>query len=673
MNALMLIWVLVVICLAMVVIYYRRAREGEASQAKLRGVLDSALDGIAIVDRNGCIVLANTQVEQIFGYDWKELVGKPMDTLISRRIREQLSGHSDDFPGQDSSRLKLVGHRKDGSEFPLEVNLCPQQTPDGGVFMTSVIRDLSEQKKSAEILNLRERAMEAITEGIFIMDAAQPNNPIIYVNRAFETLTGYERTDALERAWSFLHRPEDHPDLAGDIEQAMAEGRSCLVEFLARRKDESTFWSTLSVAPIRTKSGRVTHFVGVLADVSEQKRLESQLLQAQKMEAVGRLAGGVAHDFNNFLTVIMGHGDLMLQTLPADHPARGSIQEISKVAERAAALTNQMLAFSRKQVLAPVVVNLNNLVTDIETMLRRLVREDIHLTRNLDPDLFPVKVDPGQMGQVLMNLVVNARDAMPEGGNIAIRTTNVELTEATARELAGIQPGSYAVLTVQDSGCGMDESIKSHIFEPFFTTKQKGKGTGLGLAMVYGIVKQSGGNIFVQSEPGQGTAFHIYLPRAMENVTQIVRAAPTTDLHGKKGTILLVEDEDAVRAMANKTLEQSGYIVLTASHGAEALAMSGDFKGRIDLLVTDVVMPQMGGGELAQRIVAQRPELKILYISGYLDDVNVRVKVSKAGAAFLPKPFTAQKLAEKVAELIERPGRTKKRENANGHLAAVAS
>ncbi|MBM4069340.1 MAG: PAS domain S-box protein [Planctomycetes bacterium] len=561
-----------------------------------------------------------------------------------------------------------MGHRKDGSEFPVEISLCPQHTSDGPMVI-SVIRDLSEQKRSAEILNLRERALEAITEGLFILDAARPGQPIIYVNHAFECLTGYRRDEVLTRGWSLLQGPDANPRVAGEIDAAMAESRSYLVEFLVQRKDGTSFWSTLSFAPIRAPEGRVTHYVGVLADVSEQKRLESQLLQAQKMEAIGRLAGGVAHDFNNFLTVILGHGDLLLQMLPDDHPGRISIEEIAKVGERAAALTNQMLAFSRRQVLAPVIVNLNSLIKDIERMLGRLIREDIRLTRTLDPDLFPVKVDPGQIGQVLMNLVVNARDAMPDGGQITIKTSNVELKASASREMPGIQPGNYVLLTVQDTGCGMDESVRSHIFEPFFTTKQ-GKGTGLGLATVYGIVKQSGGSIVVQSRPGQGAAFNIYLPHAAEGLSSISRPLPQIDLAGKRATVLLVEDEDGVRTMACKALEQSGFIVLQAANGAEALRLSEHYQGTIDLLVTDVVMPTMGGGEVAQRLLDERPSIKVLYISGYLDDLNVRLKVSKSRAAFLPKPFTAQQLVQKVNETLERPARSRRREL--GQLASAS-
>lgn len=653
---------LAVLALAIVVVIHQQHRESEASRAKLRGVLESALDGIAIVDRNGRIVLANSQVEQIFGYDWRELLGKPMDTLVTRRLRERLSDSSSDDPLEPMvSKLNLVGHRKDGSEFPVEISLCPQQTTDG-LLVTSVIRDLSEQKRSAEILNLRERAMEAITEGLFILDANRPGLPIIYVNRAFECLTGYRRDEALACSWSFLLGPDGKPKVAEEIEAALAEARSYLVEFLVQRKDGSSFWSTLSFAPIRSPEGKVTHHVGVLADVSEHKRLESQLLKAQKMEAIGRLAGGVAHDFNNFLTVILGHGDLLRQMLPADHPGRGSVEEIAKIGERAAALTNQMLAFSRKQILAPLVVNLNGLINDIERMLGRLIRENIRMVHDLDPDLYPVKVDPGQIGQVLMNLVVNSRDAMPDGGQITIKTANAELSEAAARELPGIPAGKYAVLTVQDTGCGMDEAVRSRIFEPFFTTKEQGKGTGLGLATVYGIVKQSGGNIFVQSQAGQGAAFHIYLPRATEENSQMLKPTAQLDLAGKQATILLVEDEDAVRGMACKALEQAGFIVLQAANGVDALHLSELYEGTMDLLVTDVIMPQMSGGELAQRLLDDRPGIKILYISGYLDDVNVRSKIARSRAAFLAKPFTAQLLIHKVTETLQRRTRSRRRE-----------
>jgi two-component system cell cycle sensor histidine kinase/response regulator CckA len=392
--------------------------------------------------------------------------------------------------------------------------------------------------------------------------------------------------------------------------------------------------------------------VAVMHDITERKKLEEQFRQAQKMEAVGHLAGGIAHDFNNLLTVILGYSETLLTELSHDRHLRDMVLEVYQVGERAAMLTRQLLAFSRKQVLAPQVVDLNGIVMDLEKMLRRLIGEDIELHVAPAADLGRVFADPGQLEQVLLNLVVNARDAMPRGGQLTIETRNVELDAAYAQDHLAVQPGSYVLLAVSDTGCGMDEATRARLFEPFFTTKEPGKGTGLGLATVYGIVKQSGGDIFVYSEVGRGTTFKIYLPRVQQPL------APP----GPKGlgrmprgdeTVLLVEDEDSVRGLSRHVLLLSGYRVLEARNGDEALGISGDYAGAIDLLLTDVVMPNMGGRELADHMSRQRPTLKVLYLSGYTEDAVVRHGVLAADTAFLQKPFTPAALAQKVRDVLD--------------------
>ena len=388
-------------------------------------------------------------------------------------------------------------------------------------------------------------------------------------------------------------------------------------------------------------------------EIAERKQLETQLYQAQKMEAIGRLAGGIAHDFNNHLGIIIGYSERMLDRLGSEDPLCKSAGLIKDAALRSAALTRQLLAFSRRQVFEPTILDLNAAITDLGKMLRPLIGEDIELVASLDPALGKVKVDPAQIDQVIMNLAVNARDAMPEGGRLTIETANVELDESYARTHATVLPGPYVMLAVTDTGIGMDKKTQSHMFEPFFTTKEKDKGTGLGLATVYGIVKQSKGYIWVYSEPGQGTTFKIYLPRLEAGIQEVrVEKASPSLLKGEE-TILVVEDEGMLRELACLFLQESGYKVLDAASGAEAVEVSKRHPGPIQLLMTDAVMPGMPGRELAQKLLQVRPETKVLYVSGYTDDSVLRNGLLEAGTAFLQKPFTRDALARKVREVLE--------------------
>jgi signal transduction histidine kinase len=384
------------------------------------------------------------------------------------------------------------------------------------------------------------------------------------------------------------------------------------------------------------------------------RKTEEQLRQAQKMEAVGRLAGGVAHDINNMMTVVTGFSDLLLRAPPRDEQQqRGILEEIKKAGERAVTVARQLLAFSRKQMVQPVVLDLNGVVTGLDKMLRSLVREDIRLTTLLDPALHPVKADLGQIEVVILNLAANARDAMPRGGTLTIETANAELDASFWPNDFEAQPGPYACLAVTDTGSGMDERTRAHLFEPFFTTKEVGKGTGLGLATVYGVVKQSGGQIAVYSEPGRGTTFKIYLPQATETVPAPVSGPePPGDLHGRE-TVLLAEDDEGVRRLARQVLEEKGYTLLEARTGAEALDVAGQHPGPIHLLVADTVMPEMNGRELSQRLVRSRPGVKVLYVSGYSENVIVHHGVLDPGIPFLQKPFTPPALLRKVREVLD--------------------
>ncbi len=397
-------------------------------------------------------------------------------------------------------------------------------------------------------------------------------------------------------------------------------------------------------------------FEELRASYYELQQTQAQLTQAQKMEAIGRLAGGVAHDFNNLLTVISGRSHLTLQHLAADHPLRKNVELILTTAERAAALTRQLLAFSRKQILEPKVLDLNAVVTGLTPMLRRLIGEDIELVAVPAPDLRPVKADPSQLEQVLLNLAVNARDAMPQGGQLTIETANTALDEAYTRSHPGATPGDFVMLAVSDTGHGMDAATQARIFDPFFTTKEPGKGTGLGLATVYGIVKQSSGRVWVYSEPGQGATFKIYLPRVEEVVDRPAPQVPAQAPARGSETLLLVEDDDEVRALARETLEAGGYVVIPAASAAEALRLAGDGSRPIDLLVTDVVLPQLLSGRgLAERLTADQVVHRVLYMSGYTDDAILRHGVLEEGAAFLQKPFTPDALLRKVREVLDQP------------------
>ncbi len=420
-----------------------------------------------------------------------------------------------------------------------------------------------------------------------------------------------------------------------------------------RRKDGTAIDLTFAAAPMRNEDGSITGVLVLTTDITDRKRLEAQLIQADKMQSVGRLAGGVAHDFNNLLTAIRGYSDLLLEDLTHESPGRSDVEAIRQAADRAASLTSQLLAFSRRQVLAPEVLDINRVVAGVEPMLGRLIGEDVTLRTNLETDSGWVSADEGQLEQVIVNLAVNARDAMPHGGTLVVETASVELDGAYARRHLGVTPGPYVRLTVIDTGLGLDEATKSRIFEPFFTTKERGKGTGLGLAMVYGTVRQSGGHITVDSEPGQGTTFRVHLPQVEppeeERRAREVEPVPA----GGSETLLLVEDDSAVRELTSAILRRYGYTVLVANDATEALAITrGPDAPCVDLLVTDVVMPGLSGRELAELLTASRPDLLVLYVSGYTDDQIVRHGVLEPGVAFLPKPFTPEALARRVRDIL---------------------
>ena len=497
--------------------------------------------------------------------------------------------------------------------------------------------------------------LKSVPDVLFSM--SRDGSQLHYISPAAAQVFGYEPEEVLADtdAWYRRLSPEDTARVRASQQQAVATRQSQTVEYRFRHRDESVRWIQTTFVPVGHGSGDVTRVDGISRDVTQQRRLEEQFRQAQKMEAVGMLAGGVAHDFNNLLTVIMSYSDLLLDDLESTDPRRADLEEIRKAAAGAAGLTRQLLAFSRQQVLEPQVLDLNAVVTGAGNMLQRLIGDDVGLVTVLAPDLGAVKADPGQLEQVIMNLAVNARDAMPEGGKITVETGNVDLDATYTAEHTPVSPGPYVLISVSDTGDGMDEETKRRIFEPFFTTKEKGKGTGLGLSTVYGIVKQSGGFIWLYSEPGHGTTFKIYLPRVDEQAEaeQRVTATPQS-VHGTE-TVLLAEDAGSLRAVARQILQRNGYTVLEAADGKSALDEAAGHEGPIHLLITDVIMPEMSGRQLAERLKDRRPELKVLFVSGYADDAIVRHGILEPGIAFLQKPFSPESLARKVREVLDSP------------------
>ncbi|HLB81679.1 MAG TPA: response regulator [Gemmatimonadales bacterium] len=520
-------------------------------------------------------------------------------------------------------------------------------------LIPAIERELREAKARATL-----RATEA-SYGTLVEHApvgiyrSNPEGQFLSVNAAVVRMLGYEAASDVLRL-----------DMARDVYADAAERQRLVerdsysdrqyddVEATWKRKDGRLLTVQLSVRAVRNEAGRVAYYETFVRDVTDQRRLQQQLLQSQKMEAVGRLAGGIAHDFNNLLTVITSYSELLLEDLPQDDHKRGDLEQVRKAADGAAALTRQLLAFSRQQVVAPRVVSLNAVVESLQKILRRVIGEDVELATQLTPEPGAVRADVGQLEQVLMNLAVNARDAMPTGGKLTIETANVEHDPAYAREREAAAVRRFVMLAISDTGCGMDEATKARIFEPFFTTKEPGKGTGLGLATVYGIVRQAGGFIWVYSEPGHGTSFKIYLPQ-VDAPAEDLASAGSTRAPGGTETVLLVEDAAAVRAVAKQVLERLGYTVLEAPNGQAALHLAQQHRGEIHMLLTDVVMPGMSGREVAERLARARSGIKLLFASGYTDDSIVRHGILESGTAYLQKPFSPESLARKVREVLD--------------------
>jgi PAS domain S-box-containing protein len=656
--------------------------------ASTEQLLDSAPDGVVIIDEAGVIRLVNRQAEVLFGYPRAELIGQLVELLVPERVTSIHPQHRGGYFHDRTTRpmgagLELTARRKDGSEFAVDISLSSLET-DEGVLVSAAVRDITDRKRiEAKFQGLLEAAPDAIV-------AIDERGIVRLANRQAEALFGYTREELLGQNIDILvptrvqhvHPKHRASYFANPLARPMGAG----IRLAARRKNGSEFPVDISLSSLETEDGVLVS--AAVRDITDRKRaeeeqsrleaklqkaqrdeeralLEAQLHQSQRLESVGQLAGGVAHDFNNLLAGIMNFAALVADSLAEQVERLGlegdeafmtlgqDVEEITKVATRAAELTHQLLIFSRREVVKPEILDLNRIVVDMEKLLRRTIGEHVDLGTDLSPDLPRTRADRGQVDQVLMNLVVNARDAMPGGGKLRIETARFVADESYTRTRT-IQPGTYVRLTVSDTGTGMPRMVANRAFEPFFTTKRRGEGSGLGLATVYGIVTQAGGDVTIYSEPGLGTTVRVNLPATEDAPTTVPVESRERVVSGKGETILLVEDEDMVREPARRMLIRSGYEVLAASNAEEALEIAGTHQGQIDLLLTDVVMPGRSGKELAAEIGALSPGTNVLYMSGYSQDVIVHQGVIEEGVNLIEKPFAAESLLRRVREILDR-------------------
>ncbi|HKC24375.1 MAG TPA: PAS domain S-box protein, partial [Thermoanaerobaculia bacterium] len=589
------------------------------------------------------------------GYSREEVEGRAGDVIVPRGLGREVAGLLERVHrGEAVRNFETQRVRKNGSLVDVSTTLSPIRDPAGHVIgATFVTRDITDRRTAEKNVRESEERHRALFDAsplpMWLYD--RDSLRFLAVNDAAVRHYGYSRDELLSMSLEDIRPPEDIPKLHSDHRQE-ASGYHRAGIWRHVKKDGTVIQVDVHVTDVAI-GGRVLR-LALLHDVTEHLKLEEQFRQAQKMEAVGRLAGGVAHDFNNLLTVINGYTELLLDRFPDDPEKRTkTLGEIAKAGERAAGLTRQLLAFSRKQVVAPRSVDLSKIVSGIESLLRRLIGEDVELVVSLGQRVWNVSADPGQIEQVIMNLAVNARDAMPRGGRLTIETRNVELDDAYAREHASVKPGPYVLLAVGDTGTGMDEETKAHLFEPFFTTKEQGKGTGLGLATVYGIVRQFDGHVWVYSELGKGTTFKVYLPRGSRRPSSHPSLTRLPIARAGTETVLLVEDDASVRRLAAEVLRASGYTVLEAPLPTAAIAMAESASGPIHVLLTDIVMPEMSGPDLADAIQTRHPSIRPIFMSGYSSEAAVNQRLLEAGTAFLEKPFRPADLARKVREVLE--------------------
>ncbi|MCE9602313.1 MAG: PAS domain S-box protein [Gemmatimonadetes bacterium] len=624
-------------------------RAAQAELLRLNAAIASSMNGIAIIDLQLRVTYVNRSCLDLWGYrDASEVLGRHAADFFASAERAEEMLRNIEARGSDTGEMLAV--RTDGATRTFQYNANAFAGADGTrIGMLASFIDVTERKRAEADLRLKDETIATSLSAILIADA---EGKVVYANPAFVRLWGFaDAGDVVGRSMMAL----GDPGARAATMAALMERGALQSEFSVRRQDGTPVDVVLAANVVRDADGRVQHIMASMLDVTESKKLQGQLLQSQKMQTVGRLAGGVAHDFNNLLTVMKGYLDLARLDLPADAPLARDLSEVDRAVDSASSLTQQLLAFSRKQIIDPRVLDLNESVTRMHAMLLRLLGEDIELRQTTVPDLGLVRFDPAQAEQILVNLAVNARDAMPDGGTLTLETSNVRLDELVDDADPDVEPGEYVMLAVSDTGVGMTPEVRSHLFEPFFTTKELGRGTGLGLPMVFGAVTQSHGRIEVYSEPGHGTTFKIYLPRVNPDASPRISPPLGTLPHGSE-TIAVVEDEDAIRVLAARVLGGLGYDVLAFRTGREALeALAEAPARRVDLLLTDVMMPEMKGRELADRLIARRPDLRVLFASGYTDDVLANQGVLDPGVDFLAKPYSTAVLARRVRTALDRP------------------
>ncbi len=622
---------------------------GDSKTALMARMLELAPVAAMVNDFEGRLLFCNSRACEVHGYEAEEFAALTLRDLASPETRAAIPERLRVLREEGEISFEVDHIQKKGTWIPLEViSRTVDWEEEPAIFSIAV--DISARKATEGMLDAERRQLisifDSIDQVVYVTDPY--THEIIYVNRHFRDVLGTNPTG--RRCYA-------------EFQGLDAPCEFCTNEIILEDKGRPHSWEHYNEALkrhywiidriIRWPDGRDVRFE-LAIDISEIKELERRLAVSQRMEAVGLLAGGIAHDFNNLLTVINNCATLAKKNLSDTKQVQEDIAQIQSAGQRAAALTRQLLAFSRKQVLQPKVINLNGVILDLEDMLRRLLGEDIDIEIHLDENLGHVLVDPSQMEQIIANLALNAREAMPGGGSLTIETINVKLDEEYARQHVDVSPGDYVMMCMTDTGHGMDEKTKSRIFEPFFSTKPRGRGTGLGLATVYGIVKQSGGDIWVYSEPNAGAAFKIYLPKVSDHpIREESSPSPVLNIGGGTETLLLVEDEDAVRFIAERLLCQAGYTVLTARDAEEAMRIHDKMEHEIDLLLTDVVMPKTSGRQLADKLLSLQPKLKVLYMSGYTDNAIVHHGVLNAGTHFIAKPFSATELTRKVREVLD--------------------
>ncbi|NOY78836.1 MAG: PAS domain S-box protein [Calditrichaeota bacterium] len=629
----------------------------EESELRFRTIFQTSPDAISINElKNGIYLEINDQFTQLTGFTRDEIVGKPIKHLgiwVSDKEQNEFVRkikRNGEVRNYEASFRVRTGDIRTGSLSARLVEL------DNRLCVISVTRDITEEKKINKQIRQLASVIEQASEAVVITDV---DGNIEYVNPAFERLTGYSREEVAGKNPNILKSGKQEDEFYANLWRTITSGQIWHGTFINRKKDGSLFYEDATIFPVKDRHGHIINYAAVKRDITKERQLEEQLHQSQKLEAVGQLAGGVAHDFNNLLTAINGYSEMILMDMDEQNPIRDDVVEILKAGKRAADLTRQLLAFSRKQVIQPQIVNINTIISDSSKMLRRLIGEDVRLEIVLDETVCPIEADPGQIEQILVNLVLNARDAVQEESmvgkekKITIETKNRFLDESYVQTHVGSYTGRHVLLAVSDSGVGMDRETASKAFEPFFTTKGVGKGTGLGLSTVYGIVKQNNGSIFVYSEPGEGTTFKIYWPCTSNEVASDDANIPDQNALRGNETLLIVEDEPEVRHFIRRGLEKLGYKILLATNGQDALDLVKRENPRIDLLFTDVIMPHMDGKELSEALQKIYPDLKILFASGYTDNHIAHRGVLDPGVHFIGKPYSVNLVAWTIRKLLD--------------------